>query len=274
MMNNLIPEKYFMSRFYYPRLRLINAFGRPVLIWNMGKVASTSIARSLWRHIGRYNVLTTHFMNRDGYARSQLLYEVLIKNSNKSLPIITLTREPISKNISSFFQNFEINVGVAPQSYKGSAQELCDHFLHEFDKHEVTTNWFDDNIKRFIGLDVYQHPFDPEKGYSIIEHGRFSLLVLRSEESDSTKSDAVKTLLKLDTFSLENENIGANKPYSTLYSEFKKQLQLPQTYLDTMLDSKYTRHFYSPEEIGKIKDRWSPQNQSGNGSYINPAPTL
>ena len=252
--NHLI--RLFTDRMYYPRLKLLENYGNPVLIWNMGKVASTSIARSLWRQIGRYNVLTTHFMNQAEHSRSRLLYEVLIKGSCKPLPIIALTREPIGKNISSFFQNFERNVGAPFEHYENRVSELCEFFIHRFDKHDTIINWFDQNIKEYIGLDVYDHQFDPSKGYCIIEHGRFKVLVLRSEESDKIKEAAVKELLGLTEFRLENENVGADKPYSDLYREFQAALNLPDSYLDSMLNCRYTRHFYSASEIEQINSKW------------------
>ena len=252
--NNL--TKYFTNRLYYPRLILLEKYGNPVLIWNMGKVASTSIARSLWRHVGRYNVLTTHFMNHTGYPRSQLLYELLIKGSSKPLPIITLTREPIGKNISSFFQNFEQNVGAPFEQYESRVNELCEIFIRRFDEDDVSINWFDKHLKQYIGLDVYDHRFDPSEGYCIIEQGRFKVLVLRSEESDKTKEAAVKDLLGLTEFKLENENVGATKPYSNLYRKFQSTLDLPDSYLDRMLNSRYTQHFYSAGEIEHIRNKW------------------
>jgi len=249
-------SQHLIQILYYYRLKYFQYFGKPVLIWNMGKVASTSIARSLWRHIGRHNVLTTHFLNRDGHFRSKLLYDHLFINSTKPLTIISLTREPIGKNISSFFQNFEQNVGTPFEQYNSNIEQLCDTFLNHNGKHDPTINWFDDNLLQHIGLNVYDYPFDPSKGYCIIEHDRYRILILRSEENDSTKEKAIKELLCLSDFHIKNENVGSLKPYSKLYKKFQKALDLPESYLNKMLTSRYTQHFYSASEIEKIRTKW------------------
>lgn len=238
------------------RLKYLLYFGRPVLIWNMGKVASTSVARSLWGYVGRRNVIATHFLNKDGNYRSKALYNELFANSEKPISIIALTREPVGKNISSFFQNFETNVGIPAEKYDLHINDLCDYFFNNFNKHDTTINWFDDNFKNYLGIDVYSYPFDPVQGYSIIDHGRYDILLLRSEATNDVKEKAIKELLGLDEFTLTNENVGSEKPYSRLYNEFQQAVHIPQSYLDRMLNSRYTQHFYDIEEINRIRASW------------------
>ena len=73
---------------YKLRLHWIKRFGSPVLIWNMGKVASTSIARSLWKPLGRHNVLTTHFMDNPAHPRSVALHQILLKTGGAPPPVL------------------------------------------------------------------------------------------------------------------------------------------------------------------------------------------
>ena len=123
---------------YKLRLKYLRHFGQPILIWNMGKVASTSIAKSLWQTQGRSNILTTHFMNDIKHKRSVHIYNNLIKNYGRKLPIITLTRSPIERNISSFFQNFQRNTGYDPSGSSFSTHELIDIFNNKFDKQSAS----------------------------------------------------------------------------------------------------------------------------------------
>jgi len=203
-------------------------------------------------------------MNKSGHPRSQLLYEVFIKDSSKPLPIIALTREPIGKNISSFFQNLTQNIGVPFERYENRIHELCDYFISQFDQHDDPIKWFSNNLERYIDLDVYDHRFDLAKGYSIIENNRFKVLILRSEESNETKQTAVKDLLELPEFKIDNENVGENKPYANLYREFQSTLILPASYVERMLNSRYTQHFYSADEIEFIRNKWRRRHRRQN----------
>ena len=241
---------------YSLRVKSIKHVGQPILIWNMGKVASTSIAHSLWKTHGRRNILTTHFMNDPAHPRSEVIYREIVKGDGKLLPIITLTREPVSKNMSSFFQNFNRNTGSSFQDSKLSAEQLRDVFLNRFDKHDVTLSWFDENFQKFTGFNIYEQEFQKNKGYGIYEHGRFRFLFIRSEETNATKERAVKEFLSLSDFKLEDSNVGSKKEYAQVYREFKEGLVLSDDYLSRQLDSRYARHFYTEAEIEKVRQSW------------------
>jgi len=48
----------------------------------------------------------------------------------------------------------------------------------------------------------------------------------------------------------------AEKPYSEAYGEFLRRVVLNEDYVDRLLGSKYARHFYSPEELGRFRTKW------------------
>ena len=99
-------------------------FSNPVLIYQMGKVASSSIFHSL-KTTTDFNAFHVHRLNpkhitrvREGHLQrgdsppiedeeGLYLYENLIKPCRTPIKIISLVREPISRNISAFFQNLQ-----------------------------------------------------------------------------------------------------------------------------------------------------------------------
>jgi hypothetical protein len=82
-------------------------------------------------------------------------------------------------------------------------------------------------------------------------------LILKCEMDNSKKQEYISTFLNIEGFSIANYNVGSKKVYASVYKDFKKNIQLPESYIRKMMTAKYTRHFYSEDEIKKIENRWS-----------------
>ena len=214
----------------------------PVLVYQMGKVGSKSVHVALLKQydgfVGHAHSLSLNHKRLD----IRLVYQWAVLDK-KPLNIISLTREPISRNISAFFQNFERDTGVAFKNADFSLAELKDIFLANY-RHEVPLLWFDWCIKEVFFIDVFDQPF-PKEGIARYQKNNIRLLVMRSEISDEEKSTALGDFLGINDFRLPNrENIGAYKEYQTAYKNFKSSISLPADYIDWMRNSKYFKHFY------------------------------
>jgi hypothetical protein len=225
----------------------------PVFIYQMGKVASKSVYKSLCDQYSGI-VLHAHYFNANHTDwRVKRLFSWAI---NEAMPIdvISLTREPIGRNVSAFFQNFEKITAVPFDKANFSMQELKSIFLTKY-KHEKPLRWFDKNIKENFGIDVYGNSF-PKCGYAAYSHNNIRLLVMRSELSDNEKTEVLRDFLKLSEFHLVNRNIGEEKEYGLSYKNFKINAKLPFDYIDKMCKSKYFQHFYEKEYIDVIRKKW------------------
>lgn len=263
-MENFIPTSPYqkidhilnIDKYVFPlRVHYANLFGPPILIWTMTKVGTTSIARSLQSELGKYRVFGEHNINNPKWPRSVILYDFIIKK-NKPVDIITCVRDPISQTISHFFHNYEYYTGDSPINPRFSTKEIMSFFLKAQFK-TYWRNWFDNNIKRYLGIDIYKYPFSVEKGYLIINHKNSRILLLKAETSNSLKEKAIVNFLNIPNLKIENQNIGSNKEYSELYQKFKKEVKFPASYISDIRNTKYFNHFYSSSEINKILDRWS-----------------
>ena len=106
----------------------------PVLIYQMGKVGSKSVFWSLSRQYPGV-VLHTHYFNADHTNwRVRRLYHWVVAGA-MPLIIISLTRDPISRNVSAFFENFERFTAVPFHKANLSLEELKAIFLTKY-KHE------------------------------------------------------------------------------------------------------------------------------------------
>jgi len=226
----------------------------PVLIFQMGKVGSTSIHRSLLRAYPGVVLHTHRFSPQHKNWRIRRLYRWGIFRK-KAIHVISLTREPVGRNVSAFFQNFRRDTGLSYENANFSIDELKALFLSRY-KHEIPLGWFDKNIKGTFGLDVFSTPF-PESGFATYSRGNIRLLVIKSEIDDAEKVNALKAFLGLKQFQMLRGNIGDEKPYAETYKEFKKKVKLPPDYLSRMCESRYCRHFYDSAAIDAVKKRWS-----------------
>lgn len=256
--------------------------GTPIIVYQMGKVGSASIKNSL-ESCGIEPVFHVHKMNPSSIQRvrhkalvmnltpwawwlGERLFSDIIQKGKKA-KFITLVREPISRSISTFFQNFVKFTGVEYDDANFTVEELVRIFM-EKSAHAIPLGWFDKEMKSVLGIDVYQYPFPKGKGYLTIKHGNFELLIVKLEVDDSVKEKAISDFLGIEDFRLTKSNVAQDKIYARTYADFIKTLQLPESYVRIMCNSEYMRHFYSDTEIESIRSKW--QNKVGNAE-LSPA---
>ncbi|MEM1120160.1 MAG: putative capsular polysaccharide synthesis family protein [Bacteroidota bacterium] len=229
----------------------------PVFVYQMGKVASSSVYHSLKKqHSGI--ILHAHtFSTNHPQWEIRRLYEHFKKGH--PIKIITLVREPISRNISDFFQNFHL---FTKQEFRSTFEEggmsiaqLRKLFLLYY-YHSMPLTWFDNNLKKHFAIDVYHHPFPKEQGFLQITTAKIDLLILRYDLVNSQKEQLIKAFLLLPKFELVDRNISQEKNYSIIYQRFLEEVKLPDFVLNTIKESTYFNHFYSKKEIDQTIARW------------------
>lgn len=222
----------------------------PVFIYQMGKVASSSIYHSLKSQYPGA-VGAAHHIGGENW-QSELLYNVFKRN--KPIKVISIVREPIGRNISDFFELFVDYAGIDFKESNLTIDELISLFIDKY-RHDWPLTWFDNNIFKYFGIDVYKTHF-PCSGIANYSLNNVELLVLRIELSDSSKEKAIQSFLSLKSFRLHNLNLSTNKEYRDTYKIFKDKIRLPESYLLKMKKSKYFNHFYSTTEISQIISKW------------------
>jgi len=184
-----------------------------------------------------------------------------IQKRRKKVRIITLVRDPVSQNFSSFFQNFERESGKKVRKGEQTnfnVDEIVEQYRRDYPK-ATAIGFFDNELGASTGIDVYRSPFPHKNGYQIIEEGPISLLILRVDAPDSDKVRAINEFLGTQIQELKQKNISSEKAYSDLYAQFKKKLKLPRTILSELLDSKYCGHFFTDEEREDLLERWAEE---------------
>ena len=238
--------------------------GDPIIVAQMGKVASTSVSRAL-EELG-VPVFQVHHLDRvfldevaskleaDGQDQDHIRqsYRVLeeIVAPSKPARIVSLVRDPIARNISAFFQNKDLLAKSVED-----VDALIARFLDTY-SHDVPLAYFDLHIKPVFGVDVFETPFDHDRKRLITSVGGYSVLILRAEDPDEHKQSALREFTGSSDITLGRANVGANKKYSGQYSDFLDRICLPDSYIDKMLSSKMAQHFYTEEELEGFAKRW------------------
>jgi hypothetical protein len=242
----------------------------PVLVYQMGKVGSSTVSASL-RHAGISNVhvhfIGDHWPQAAQYHRErgdelpQNLYRgwllrYWLRVKRRQVKVITLVRDPVARKISSAFQLRRYNPNLSVDDASAAKRWLRENI--DFDESlPYESVWFDREINAVFDIDVYDHPFDPEKGYTRIQTSRADVLVLRLEDLDdlipSVVSDFVGSQL-----AVERTNTRSNDTYRTI----KQTFTLPPSTLERIYSQRMVRHFYSDREIDAFIDSWSESASS------------
>lgn len=258
--------------FYLKIKRALSKLSPPVLVYQMGKVASSTIYQALVNdedfitfHVHRLNQknIIQHRQDRieKGWQTPEKIHEILspfvynnIIKSKIPVKIITLVRDPISRNISDYFQVLDQIWGIKDAYSKLSLEQITQGF---FEKHldYVPLTWFDLEFKEVLGIDVYQYTFPQDKGYLQIKSNCYDILIMKHNLDDQIKQEILRKFLDKN-FSLVSKNVADQKGYAPIYHKFLATVKLPENYVNKMLDSKYTQHFYSSKEINRLKEKW------------------
>jgi hypothetical protein len=282
-----IPCRLHIARHEYGKFRqhrrlhralcaLNHGIRKPLIIYQMAKVGSSSVLRSL-RECGLGTIHHLHFLLPENVS---IFYprirhpeqEPFIQHMQKmhlqrlgdwqayvggcrELKVITMVRDPIARNFSLFFQHLGVFTGAQTSDLHCSTQELRDIFLYRF-QHAIPLVWFDIELHQALGIDVYRHPFPKEQGHLRIQQGGVDLLILKAEIDDTIKVQAIRNFLGIRDFSMIQANVSQDKSYGMLYKQFVREVHLPESYIEAMCYSKYMNHFYTGAEMDRVRSKW------------------
>ncbi|MEO7839395.1 MAG: putative capsular polysaccharide synthesis family protein [Anaerolineales bacterium] len=259
----------------------------PIIVYQMGKVGSASVQRSLiatFRSMG-VDVAVHHIHNLHnleameksfmqgpiphedtlmGIRLGLALKKQMDEDPKQQWNLISLVREPVARSISEFFQGFQEIIPDYGQLYERgqlSMEEVRKAFFLKSDQPVTPHDWFDRQMKTVFDIDVYAQPFPTHQGYKFFrDQKRTPLLVIRLEDLDRVAGRALKEFLGIENFSITKSNAGTEKQYATLYSDFKKS-PLPTEYLEKKYNTKYAKHFYTDDEREKFYRKWASSDE-------------
>lgn len=227
-----------------------------VFVYQMGKVGSTALEQS----IEGAQHFHTLYMNGPCDASDRRLYrgvggflrhwlrdfiKRLALALRRDVKIITVVRDPVDRNISMFFQGLTFWIDEYIERHDKETRFSDMQWLHKVYEvsfcHGYCEAWFDKEIKKLSGIDVFSEPFDVQKGYALFSRGKYKVLVLRMEDIErnvSVISEFVERKVEL-----KRTNEAERKWYSSVYREFKKSFDHKRDCVRKIADGRLARHF-------------------------------
>lgn len=255
-----------------------------IIIYQMGKVGSTTIHQSLEKAGLSLPIYKVHFLSDEGIKHGEEFHQKTLKKPWESTPhietshflrqkiqsdepiqwkIITLVREPISREISEFFQYLpslypELLDEDGNLEKSRALKVLQTKLMFYKPESNYTCRWFDVEIKGSFGVDVYAYPFNTQKGYTIISDRNIDLLILRLEDLDQTFSQAITEFLGLQTpIQMVKSNIRTEQERGSLYRQVEQDFTIRSSICRKIYGSKYATHFYSETDRERLIQKWS-----------------
>jgi len=258
-------------------------FSRLVLIYQMPKIGSQTIETSLHHYSFPHGIRRFHYLSsalngavRRGVrakgpepawkrdAQAQLLAADEISRAIRlrrflsafgcvpKLEVITGVRELIGLVLSSIFENY---LYFEP-TVEAMTVERCRKALLHPKTLVALRDWFDLELKRFVGIDVFQTAFSTQEGYAVYENRFARVLIYRFEVLDRLPG-LLQTFLNWNIPTLMESNIGAKKVYAEQYRQVREKLRLPKEFVTSLYGDKMMTHFYSEAERQRLFEKWT-----------------
>ena len=218
----------------------------------MGKVGSTTLELALPGSIHIHTLYDNRLWDESNnpFLKTKRLAGFALKrlaiNSRRRVRIITLIREPQSRDVSMFFQLMPslIHNYISENNYdsRGEGMELLYETFENAYDYNFALDWFDMELKRLTGIDVFDYPFDKNKGYLEINKGKYDVLLIemaKLNDLEGVVGDFCST-----NICFKDSNRGGLKWYGQIYKVFKKEYLPSEKYLNTLKNSKFYKHFY------------------------------
>lgn len=253
-----------LKRYFHEKKHGKNTY----LVYSMGKVGSSTVTELMEKQYPFLPVFQIHFLSDNWIKKiipsmpayyhvnippSEVFLQFKNEHPENRLKIITLVREPVIRDISDVFENWR---DFFKTSEIGDLKmELIMNRLHQHD-FDYTLSWFDTEFKEWTGIDIYTQPFDKEKGYSIWKFDSFDVLCIKLEKLDHVLNSSMMDFCGLDLKVARNSNVSAQKNIRELYKETVSEFRLSEKQEHLIFDSRLVNHFYSENEIAKLRNKW------------------
>jgi len=229
-----------------------------LLVYTMGKVASTTISESITSariechdiHTLRESSLffqmkksvETGVLPHNHIGRSINIYHRFQRASK--VKIITCLRDSFSRNVSAIFQNLpqkEYTLNDVRNIIENSAPD-------------APGSWLRNEFAATIGINLLREKFNINDKYAVLKKDRFEILSMRIDLSNDKKQELISDFVG-EEIVLQNKNEAQNKWYDDLYREFRAKGELSEEWVTRCVKSKYMEKFYSEVERQQFEEK-------------------
>jgi hypothetical protein len=252
-----------------------------IMVYQIGKVGSTTVYETIEKAIKnhpvyhihsldpkkinkRYNQINLYEDYRKDYGwetvKQIFISKYLINQldkilKKKNLKIITIVRDPIAREISSFFEANRLRLELKSMKI----EDLIEIFWKQKNLTNRQGNWLNNELNNYLGIDVYSIDFPKDKGHKIVRDNdkRIEILLLKLERFEKDLRNSLIEFFGLDEIIIKTRRRTQNTNYFDTYNLFKNSIIFPTEFLEEIYGQPWIRHFYTEEEIEKFKIKWS-----------------
>ena len=242
-----------------------------VIVLSPGKSGSSSVYNTI-KQILSMRVEHLHFISPSGISKEwsrnlkgprrsvplHLLHAFTsrdtIFDSNRKRFVFVIVRDPREWVISAIFQNLD--------TFDGALDSGC-NVNFEIVEREVGKSfksiggdldqWFDEEIKKPFGIDVFSSSSKKSQCVEIFENGNVKLLLEKIEELKAITPEILNSFFETTQFHKEFQfsynNVSKNKFYGTEYLEFKSKFQIDHLDYKNLMQSRYVQKFYGQDFV-------------------------
>lgn len=234
------------------------------LIHTMGKVGGTSVTHTV-RHNFKYSdVFHIHYFSKywlgvakgwdpsenNNWNRKAHLVRPYLDKAEK-VKMISIVRDPVSIHISGEFEN---SIQFGDELINTEPSEIISYIRTKgFD---YPTKWFNDELLTTVGIDISEIEDFSNKGFTVFNKGRFSVLILKFETLNEIAPTALSEFLGTNIKMIAKRNRTSDKPTNKLYEKVKSEFTLSEEKLETIYNQPILQLVYSEKEIETFKNRW------------------
>lgn len=265
----------------------------PVLVYQMGKVGSTSVWETLTRSALPNPLYKVHYLSDQGIEEGGSVFSHLLgvpgtlphsdavrevrarlaAEPGQPWKVVSLVRDPIARDVSSFVQIVHF---VHPELTQPTVQEAriaraaAMQFLMYREAESYHSRWFDMEVRQMFGIDVFDTPFDHEHKRLHVSRGNVDLMVLRLEDLDATLPANLAWFLGVPEENIRSTYASSRHPEKIapaydrdIYRRIVRQVRVPRSRSKPVYESRFARHFYTADEIDRFAARWAGDEQEG-----------
>ena len=252
----------------------------PILIYQMGKVGSASVYKTLEEINLPNSILHLHCLSGDLPKQTKAhidagiypppfhLYmgeavrNIIKRKQDFPIKIISLVRDPIAFVVSNLFQNPQFFSGdIKTEGGIIDSSRAVKFLCRELRKPEILNyvyGWFNREFKEVFEIDVFAQTFPTEVGYESYSKGNIEALVIRLEDLSEVGPKAISDFLCLDVpINLTKGNLRSESKMAKPYRELLNKIYLDPSLCKQIYSSRFVEHFYSERLVNKFISKWS-----------------
>lgn len=192
-----------------------------------------------------------------------------VKSLEQVQKVVVAVRDPLARDISDAFQVMSNSLFFLLTYF---SEKEIDGFLNEYQSQPIYDtiigfrqklhqnppctfyqSFFHDFDSAF--LEVRNYPFHQEKGYTIIKEGNLDIFIYQLEQLNDLVPE-LSQWMGVPFTELEIANVASDKWIAPHYKAGQKELQFSKEYMDAIYEDCYVKHFYSQEQIMKMRKKW------------------